>query len=60
MTDKPRIVSYIDKHILDMVDDYRYTTRIPSRSEAILFLIKIGLKHCGYAVEEEVEPPEKK
>lgn len=60
MTDKTQIVTYVNNAILDSIEYYRYKEKVSTRSQAILNLIKIGLKQCGYAVEEGAEPPEKK
>ncbi len=43
-TDKPRILITVDKELLELIDDFRYDNRIPSRSEAIRQLIAESLK----------------
>ena len=43
-TDKPKILLTIDKDLLEKVEDFRYSNRIPTRSEAIRRLIEEALK----------------
>lgn len=44
-TQKPQILLTLDDELLKKVEDFRYTHRIPSRSEAIRQLIEEGLRH---------------
>ena len=44
-TDKPKIILIMDHDIISRIDDYRYSNRIPSRSEAIRRLILEALQH---------------
>ena len=43
-TDKPRILLTFDKDLLEKVEDFRYSNRIPTRSEAIRRLLEEALK----------------
>ncbi len=43
-TNKPRILLTVEKELLELIDDFRYDNRIPSRSEAIRRLIVESLK----------------
>ena len=39
-----RIVTPMPKSLVDAIDDYRYSARIPSRAEAIHQLLEVALK----------------
>lgn len=43
-TQKPQILLTIDDNLLRRIDDFRFDTRVNSRSEAIRQLIEEGLK----------------
>jgi len=43
-TDKPKILMTLEDDLLTRIDDYRFSNRINSRSEAIRRLIEEGLK----------------
>jgi metal-responsive CopG/Arc/MetJ family transcriptional regulator len=43
-TQKPQILLTIDDNLLRRIDDFRFNTRVNSRSEAIRQLIEEGLK----------------
>ena len=43
-TEKPKIIFVADNELLEQLDDYRFTNRINSRSEAIRRLLKKALK----------------
>lgn len=43
-TKKPQVLLTVDEDLLKKVEDYRYTNRIPSRSEAMRRLLKEALK----------------
>lgn len=43
-SDTERLHVKITAHELDAIDDWRYTNRIPSRSEAVRRLVQIGLQ----------------
>ena len=43
-TKKPQILLIMDEDLLEQVEDYRYSSRIPSRNEAIRQLIVKGLE----------------
>lgn len=44
-TKKPQVLLTLDDELLERIEDYRYENRIPTRSEALRNLIKIGLKN---------------
>lgn len=44
MTDKAKILLEISKDLLNKIEDFRFSNRIPSRSEAVRRLIKRGLE----------------
>ena len=44
-TKKPQVLLTLDEKLLERIEDYRYENRIPTRSEALRNLIKIGLKN---------------
>lgn len=44
-TKKPQVLLTLDEDLLGRIEDYRYENRIPTRSEAMRSLIKIGLKN---------------
>jgi len=43
-TEKPKILMVLDKTLLEKIDDFRYSNRIPTRSEAIRRLLEEALK----------------
>ena len=43
-TKKPQILLTLDDDLLERIEDYRYTNRIPARSEAVRRLIDDSLK----------------
>ena len=43
-TTKPKILITLDDDLLRRIEDFRYESRIPSRSEAIRHLIENGLR----------------
>ena len=45
VTKKPQVLLTLDDELLKRIEDYRYENRIPTRSEALRKLIKIGLKN---------------
>lgn len=44
-TNKPKILLILDEDMLEKIEDFRFSNRIPSRAEAIRKLIDEGLKH---------------
>ena len=53
-TDKPRILLTVDDELLRRIDDYRYSNRIPTRSEAMRRLLEEALA----IHEKDPTPPE--
>lgn len=43
-TNKPIVPLVIDEELLKAVEDFRYENRFPSRSAAIIYLIRKGLQ----------------
>lgn len=43
-TKKPQILLTLDDDLLERIEDYRYASRIPARSEAVRRLIDESLK----------------
>lgn len=43
-TNKPMISLAIDKELLQAVENFRYENRFPTRTAAILYLIRKGLQ----------------
>ena len=43
-TKKPQLLLTVDEKLLERIEDFRYESRIPSRSEAMRRLIEEGLK----------------
>ncbi|MGD9310182.1 MAG: hypothetical protein PVG51_13640 [Desulfosarcina sp.] len=43
-TRKPQILLTLDDELLERIEDYRYSNRIPARSEAVRRLIDESLK----------------
>jgi metal-responsive CopG/Arc/MetJ family transcriptional regulator len=52
-TEKPKILITLEDSLLTRIDDFRYDSRIPSRSEAIRRLIEEGLKNYKPKPEKE-------
>ncbi len=43
-TEKPRIMITLDDELFQKIEDIRYKNRIPSRSQATLQLLELGIK----------------
>lgn len=43
-TDKPRYTVSVDKELFQQIEDFRFEHRFPTRSEATVELIKLGLE----------------
>lgn len=43
-TEKPRIMITLDDDLFQQIEDIRYKNRIPSRSQATLKLLELGIK----------------
>ncbi len=52
---KPKLLFVIEQELIDRIDDFRYSKRIPSRAEAIRILIEKGLH-----TEKQFKKPSKK
>ena len=45
----PRVITIMPEEVVARIDDYRFATRQPSRTAAILTLLEIGLERAGMA-----------
>ena len=54
-TDKPRIMITLDDELFQKIEDIRYKNRIPSRSQATLQLLELGIKAMEQAQTEKAE-----
>lgn len=43
-TDKPRYSITVDPELLERIEDFRYSKRIPTRAEATVELVRLGLQ----------------
>lgn len=57
-TDKPRIMITLDDELFQKIEDIRYRNRIPSRSQATLQLLELGIKAMEQAQREKAEEKE--
>lgn len=55
-TEKPRYTITLDEEMLKKIDDFRFENRFPSRTQATLELIRIGIE----ALEEQQKKVQKK
>ena len=46
-TEKPRFTLIMDEKLLELIDDFRFENRSPSRSAAAIDLIRMGLEQVG-------------
>lgn len=46
-TEKPRFTLVMDEKLLELIDDYRFENRYPSRSAATIDLLCKGLEQIG-------------
>ena len=52
-TEKPRFTLIMDEKLLELIDDFRFENRYPSRSAAAIDLIRMGLEQAGKKPEKE-------
>lgn len=57
-TDKPRIMITLDDDMFQQIEDIRYKKRIPSRSQATLKLLELGIKAMLEQQQQDQEKPE--
>ena len=43
----PQLIVICSQEMFEAIENYRYSNRIPSRSEALVNLISIGLQHVN-------------
>jgi metal-responsive CopG/Arc/MetJ family transcriptional regulator len=55
-TEKPRFTLIMDEKLLELIDDFRFENRYPSRSAAAIDLIRMGLKQAGKKLDTENVP----
>lgn len=51
-TEKPRFSLTVDEETLELIDNYRYENRYPTRSEAVIALVKMGLEKVSNETKE--------
>ena len=44
-TEKPRFTIVVDEELLRRIDDVRFENRYPSRSAAVIELIRVGIEN---------------
>ena len=44
-TEKPRFTIVVDEELLRRIDDFRFENRYPSRSAAVIELIRVGIEN---------------
>ena len=54
-TEKPRFTLIMDEKLLELIDDYRFENRYPSRSAAAIGLLCKGLEQIGKEPNREKE-----
>lgn len=52
-TTKPRFTMTVDEDLLKEIEEYRYSHHIPTRTEAIMELMKIGVQALKEQVKEQ-------
>ena len=46
-TEKPRFTLIMEEKLLELIDDFRFENRYPSRSAAAIDLLRMGLEQVG-------------
>lgn len=54
-TEKPRITVVVDDEMLHQIEDFRFENRYPSRSAAMVELIRLGIEQIRREQAEQVE-----
>lgn len=54
-TEKPRFTLIMDEKLLELIDDFRFENRYPSRSAAAIDLIRMGLEQVGKTLDTAKE-----
>lgn len=54
-TEKPRFTLIMDEKLLELIDDFRFENRYPSRSAAAIDLIRMGLEQVGKKLDTKEE-----
>ena len=54
-TEKPRITVVVDDEMLHQIEDFRLENRYPSRSAAMVELIRLGIEQIRREQAEQVE-----
>ena len=52
-TEKPRLTIALDEELLSKIDDFRFENRYPSRSAAVIALIKKGLDNKSESLSKD-------
>jgi len=58
-TDKQRYMISVDDALFEKIEDYRFSNRINTRSEATANLIKIGIETVDKAKQEDKQDSDK-
>ena len=53
-TEKPRITVVVDDEMLQQIEDFRFENRYPSRSAAMVELIRLGIKQIQKEHAEQI------
>lgn len=56
-TDRPRYTVSVDEEMFRQIEDFRYKNRFPTRSEATVALIRLGLEALRKQEEEQKTAP---
>ena len=54
-TEKPRITVVVDDEMLQQIEDFRFENRYPSRSAAMVELIRLGIEQIRKEQAEQAE-----
>ena len=54
-TEKPRITVVVDDEMLHQIEDFRFENRYPSRSAAMVELIRLGIEKLRREQAEQLE-----
>ena len=55
-TEKPRITVVVDDDMMQQIEDFRFENRFPSRSAAMVELIRLGIEQIKKEQAEKKDP----
>ena len=58
-TDRPRYTVSVDDEMFRKIEDFRYKNRFPTRSEATVELIRLGLEALRKQEEQQASSPDR-